>query len=252
MNLVSLQGNTYLAGRDTNGNPLAFRHLGDVPSIQLQMQSNTVDHFESQSGNRLQDGRLVTSKTASLSITLDEWTAKNLALSLYGTDAVIAGSTVTAETFPDSLAVGDIVRLQQQDVSSVVIKDSNGTPATLVAGTDYEIVSAKHGTIKILSLGAYTQPFKSDYSYAGGTNIALFDTAPAELWMMVDGVNTAESNKPVKAELYKVIFDPVGSLDLIHNEGYGPLELTGAALYDSTKVGDATLGQFGRMIEMAA
>ncbi|HSH28869.1 MAG TPA: hypothetical protein VK971_03090, partial [Thiohalobacter sp.] len=86
----------------------------------------------------------------------------------------------------------------------------------------------------------------------GGINVAMFDAAPVELWMMVDGVNTAQANLPVKAELYRVLFDPVGSLALIHNEGYGQFELSGSALYDDTKVGDATLGQFGRMIEMAA
>ena len=252
MRLVSLQGNVYLANRDANGNPLAFRHLGNVPSIELQLQSQTVEHYESQSGQRLQDGRLITGKTATLSMTLDEWTSKNLGLALYGTDAVITSGTVTGEQLPTGLQQGDFVRTQQQDISSVVIQDSAGTPATLTLGTDYEITSAKHGTIKFIGdLSGFTQPLTIDYAYAGGTNVALFDSAPPELWMMVDGVNTAEANKPVKAELYRVLFDPVGSLQLIHNEGYGPMELTGSALYDITKAGDATLGQFGRMIEMA-
>jgi hypothetical protein len=251
MKLVSLQGNVYVANRDTNGNPLAFRHLGNVPSIEITLESGTVDHFESTSGQRLQDGRLIISKTAGLSMTLDEWTTKNLALALYGTDAVIAGSTVTAEVFPAGLVNGDFVRLTKQDVSAVVIKDSAGVPVTLVEGTDYQITSAKHGTIKILNVGTYIQPFKADYTYAGGTNIALFSAAPPELWLKVDGVNTAEANKPVLAELYRVILDPVAALALIHNEGYGPMELSGAVLYDATKVADTTLGQFGHMVEMA-
>lgn len=251
MKLVSLQGKVYVANRDANGNPLAFRYLENVPSIEITLESNTVEHFESTSGQRLQDGRLSIGKTAGIALTLDEWTQKNIALALYGTDAVIAGSTVTAEKFPAMLKVGDYVRLKQQDVSSLVIKDSAGAPATLVAGTDYELVSAKHGTVKILDVGAYTQPFKADYQYAGGVNVALFSAAPPELWLKVDGVNTAEGNKAVLAELYRVIFDPASTIQLIHNEGYGPLELAGSVLYDATKVSDATLGQFGRMVEMA-
>lgn len=252
MQLVSLQGDSYVAKRLPNGQPGAFRHLGVAPSIQIQLETNTVDHFESESGNRVQDGRLPLTKTATLSMTLDHWTSENLALALYGTSAIIAGSTVTGEVLPSDLADGDFARLANQDVSSVVVTDSAGSPATLTLGTHYEITSAKHGTIKLLGVSGLTQPFKVDYSFAGGVNLAIFDSAPLELWLMVDGVNTAEANAPVKAELYKVIFDPVSSIEFKHNEGYGMLELTGSALYDSTKVGDATLGQFGRMIEMAA
>lgn len=251
MKLVSLQGNVYLAERDANGDPVVFRHLGNVPNIEVALESNTAEHFESTSGQRLQDGRLIIGKTAGVTIDLDEWTKKNLALALYGVDNVITGASVTGEPVPNPIAQGDFHRLAYQDVSALVITDSAGTPATLVEGVDYEITSAKHGTIKFIAdLSGYTQPFTADYTYGDATSIAMFDSAPTEKWLMVDGVNTAEANAPVKAELYRVIFDPVGSMNLIHNEGYGPMQLTGSALYDSTKVGDAELGQFGRMVEV--
>lgn len=253
MQAVSLQGNVYLATRDANGNPGVFRHVGNAPAIEITPEVNNVERFESTSGQRLQAGRLQLGKTMNLSLTLDEWTKENLALALYGTSATIASGNVTGEALPTGVAQNDYVRLANQDVSSVVINDSAGTPAQLVEGTDYEITSAKHGTIKIIGdLSGYTAPFDADYDFAGGINVAMFDAAPVELWMMVDGVNTAQANLPVKAELYRVLFDPVGSLALIHNDGYGQFELSGSALYDDTKVGDATLGQFGRMIEMAA
>jgi len=249
--LVSLQGNVYVANRDSSGNPGAFRSLGNVPEIELSLSTNTVEHFESQSGQRLQDGRLQIGKTASLRMVLDEWDAENLAFALYGSAGVIAGGSVTAEALPTGLQDGDFVRLQQQDVSSVVVKDSAGTPATLTPGTDYEITSAKHGTLKLLNTGAYTQPFVVDYTYAGGTNIAMFDAAPPEIWLRVDGVNTADANRAILAEVYRVLLDPVSSLNLIHNEGYGPMELNGSVLYDTTKTQDPTLGQFGRVVQMA-
>lgn len=253
MNLVSLQGPVYAATRDASGNPGAFRSLGDAPTFEVQLQTDTQEHRESSTGLRLQDGRLQLGKTATVNLTLDHWTAANLALALYGTSSVVASDTVTAEALPAGLAQGDFVRLAGVDVSSVVVKDSAGTPATLVLGTDYEVTSAKHGTIRILGdLSGYTAPFRADYSTAGGTNVSMFDTAPSELWLMLDGVNTADANAPVKAELYRVLLDPVGSAALKSPDGYGSLELTGSVLYDETKASDAVLGQFGRLIEMAA
>lgn len=252
MQAVSLQGNVYLATRDANGNPGVFRHVGNAPAIEITPEVNNAERFESTSGQRLQAGRLQLGKTMNLSLTLDEWTKENLALALYGTSATISSGTVTGEALPTGLAQNDYVRLANQDVSSLILNDSAGTPAQLTLNTDYAETSLKHGTIQILTdLTGYTAPFDADYSYDGGINVSMFDAAPQELWMMVDGVNTAEANKPVKAELYRVLFDPVGAMALIHNEGYGDFELSGSALYDDTKVGDATLGQFGRMIEMA-
>lgn len=251
MQLVSLQGNVYTAERDGNGDPKALRFLENVPDIEIQLQANTVEHNESTSGQRLQDGRLILGKTASIRMVMDYWTAENIAMALYGTSATIAGGTVTGETLPTGLAQGDYVRLANQDISALTIEDSAGTPVALTLGTHYEITSAKHGTVKIIAdLSGFTAPFTADYTYAGGTNVAMFDTAPPPRWIKVDGTNT-EDNTPVLAELYRVQFDPVGSMNLIHNDGYGTFELTGSVLYDSTKVSDTVLGQFGRMIEMA-
>jgi hypothetical protein len=169
-----------------------------------------------------------------------------LALALYGADSSISGSTVTNEVFP-TVAVGDYVKTAKQDLSSIVIKDSAGSPATLVLDTDYQITSAKHGTVKFLSLGSYTQPFKINYTYATTTNVNMFTAGFTDRWVKFDGLNTVDSNKPCLIELYKVNFDPVAQLDLI-NDDIMKFELSGGALYDSTKEGDATLGQFGRLV----
>ena len=65
-------------------------------------------------------------------------------------------------------------------------------------------------------------------------------------WVKFDGLNTVDSNTPVLIELYKVNFDPIAQMDLISDDIW-KMELSGGALYDSTKEGDTTLGQFGRV-----
>jgi hypothetical protein len=138
------------------------------------------------------------------------------------------------------------VRLAHPDVSALVITDSAGTPATATLATHYEITSAKHGTVKILSLGSFTQPFKAAYSYATRTNINMLTQGFVDRWVKFDGLNTVDSNRQVVVDLYKVNFDPVAQLDLI-NDDIMKFELSGGALYDSTKESDTVLGQFGRI-----
>lgn len=65
-------------------------------------------------------------------------------------------------------------------------------------------------------------------------------------WVKFDGLNTVDSNRQVVVDLYKVNFDPVAQLDLI-NDDVMKFELSGGALYDSTKEADTVLGQFGRV-----
>ncbi|HKJ94855.1 MAG TPA: hypothetical protein VKA32_04420 [Gammaproteobacteria bacterium] len=244
------QGKVFSATRLASGYPRAMRYLGDVSMLQTQVKTQTVEHQESHTGQRLTDAHIVTSKQMDVTVTMDEWLADNLALALYGTYSQVTSGTVTAEQLPSNLAQGDYARLAHPKVSSVVIKDSAGTPATLTAGTDYEVESANHGTIKILGdLSGYTQPLTADYSYAQYDRVVAFDQDPGELWLRFEGLNIADDDAPVLVELYKVRLEPVQQMDLINNQ-LSQLQLQGQALYDSLHDGDATLGQFGRILQL--
>ena len=233
----------------TNGVPGAFRDVGNVPELTLALETTTLERKESRSGQRLIALRLITEKKGSLTAALEDFMTDNLALGLYGSKAVVAASTVTGEALPDALVAGDLVRLAQPNVSSVVVEDSAGVPVALTQGTHYEIASADHGTLRILDPAAFTQPFTVDYSYDGHINVGMFTAAPPELWVRFEGLNTADSNKPVLIELYKVLFDPLGNLGLISDE-LARIDLSGSVLYDPTKENDATLGQFGRIVQI--
>lgn len=244
------QGKVFIASRATNGLPTAMRWVGNVPDLKITLETEKLEHKESSSGQRLTDLSLITGKKTSVEFTLEEFSSDNLALALYGTKSSITGSTVTGEILANPLAAGDYARLINGKVSSVVIKDSAATPATLVAGTDYEVTSSDHGTLKILNIGSYVQPFKADYSYGEQVNVGLFQAAAPDRWLRFEGLNTADALKPVLIELYKVSLDPLAELALISDE-LAKFPLSGAALYDDTKVGDAILGQFGRVVDLS-
>lgn len=244
------QGKVFIASRATNGLPAAMRWVGNVPDLKITLETEKLEHKESSSGQRLTDLSLITGKKASVEFTLEEFSSDNLALALYGSKSSITGSTVTGEVLANPLAAGDYARLVNGKVSSVVIKDSAGTPATLVAGTDYEVASSDHGTLKILNIGSYVQPFKADYSYGEQINVGLFQAAAPDRWLRFEGLNTADALKPVLIELYKVSLDPLAELALISDD-LAKLTLSGAALYDASKVGDAILGQFGHVVDLS-
>lgn len=253
-NYFSGQGKVYIGLRDaTTGAPLALRHVGNVPELMLDPNVETIEHQESMSGQRQTDHRLVTSKTVGVTFTLEEFTKENLALALYGQSVAVAGASVTAEAFPDSLVNGDIVRLEHAKISSVVVEDAVASPLTL--DTHYEIVSADHGLLKLLDVSGFTQPFNVDYDYAARDDVAMFNAASPERYLFFQGLNTANQDggvfEPVLVELFKVSLDPANEISLINEaDDLAQLQLTGTALADTLRAVDATLGQFGKIVRL--
>ncbi|MEX2524445.1 MAG: hypothetical protein WD750_05770 [Gammaproteobacteria bacterium] len=248
MKQFSFQGHVLLAERDANGNAKAFRDIGVAPTFDLSLGVNKDQQYESQSGRRRLRSEIITGQDVNLSLVLNDFSTLNLGLALYGTPAAIAAGSVTDEALPSGLEDGDLVALQQQNISNLVLEDN--AAAALTEDTHYEIQSAEHGTIKFLDLSTFTQPLVADYDYAGGINIAMFAGQPPIRWVRLQGINTADGDKPVLVELYKVKFDPVETLSLI-NEAHGQLSMNAVAFDDDTKAGNDTLGRTGRIIDLS-
>lgn len=246
-NLFSLQGNFYSSIRNaTTGKPGKMTWLGNASVATMALETDKSDKNESFSGSRLLYGSLQRSKSARLSITLDEWLPENLALGLYGTQVDVTGASIVAEALPAGLVAGDMVAVDKGFISAVTVKDSTGVPLVLVAGTDYSVVSAGRGIIKIIDPTGFVQPFTVDYTYANAKSLAMFSTVtPPERYVIFDGVNTITGEK-VLMDLFRMQFDPVTDFGLI-NDDFGSLQLEAVALYDTVNALDANLGGFGRI-----
>lgn len=243
--LFSLQGKIYTAVRDANGVPGERIWLGNVSAGTLALSVEKSDKNESFSGSRGKYGSLIKSKGATLNLTLDELSLEGLAIALQANPATIALASVTGETVPvASLAVGDEIQLDKGFISSLVITKDPST--VLVEGTDYEIVSASRGVIKVLSMTNFSGTVTADYSSAASYAIALFSAVAApERYVYFDGVNTV-TDDGILLDLYRVQFDPASEVPLI-NEDWGGFSLSGSVLIDSTRISDPELGGFGRM-----
>jgi hypothetical protein len=247
MAYFSGQGRVYIGTRDSNGNPQAMRWLGNVPELKVSLNVETVEHTESYSGQRLADLRLIKSKDGEFTCSVEDFSIENLELVLYGQTSSVTSGTVTNEALPTGASAGSIYLLANQFVSSVVVKDSAASPATLTAGTHYK-VHAEQGAIEFLNVGTFTQPFKVDYSYGAAKRIAMFKTGTPEVWLRFDGLNTADSNKRVIVDLYRVVLNPSKDFALIGDE-LQKFDLTGRVLADATKSDTGPLGLFGRVIQ---
>jgi hypothetical protein len=248
MPYFSGQGRVYIGARDSSGNPQGLNFVGNVPELKVALSVETLEHQESTSGQRLTDLQLIKTKKGEFACTLEELITANLALALYGSTVEQTSGTVTSEVLPNPITVGSLYLLAKQNVSSVVVKDSTGTPKTLPAA-QYSL-NTKHGSLSITDKttgGVYVEPFKVDYAYGTASSTALFTQPLPERWVRFEGLNTADSNRAVVIDLYRVAINPAKELSII-TEDLLKFELSGQVLADTTKSASGDLGQFGRIV----
>lgn len=252
------QGKVYLASRNpTTGEPTALSWVGNVSKLEVGLAVETLEHRESYSGNRLTDVRLETGKTATLNATFEEWDAEYLARVLRSsvvTNSVTPVVTENVETLgalltaPSNAAPARFQTKGRFIGGTLALVDSTGSPKTLVQNTHWRLVSAAAGIIEVYSLGALgtlTEPLKVSYT-PGGKSVGMLVSGATQYYLTFDGLNTANNNSPVVAELYKVQLDPPANLSLITNE-LGIFEVSGSVLVDELRSSSGALGQFGKL-----
>lgn len=245
------QGKLNLAVRDALGNRGKSIPVGDVETAEISLNVEYIDNRESQSGLNGMNVHHAFVRGGQVTFNAKSFDLDNLALGLYGTKVTVNTGTVTSEELPAGLAVGDEVFLKNPKASSIVITDSAGSPATLVANTDYQVLDAVTGKIKILSLGSYTQPFEVAYSYGERKDLGIFAATPADKWLVYEGINVLTGSK-VLLDLYRVSLNALGSLPLINTgNAVGQFPMTGMLLVDETKSVSDALGQFGVWRDLA-
>lgn len=169
-------------------------------------------------------------KPAEVNITLDDLDKDNLALVFLGNTSTVSvtGASVTGE---DVVGYKDtIIKTAKRKISAVAVKHTTGTPV-YVLNTDYSIVDADLGLIKVLATGAITdaQALKIDYTYgsmtsnkvAGGTNSNII------VKVLFDGVNQADQSKAV-VNVFEGVLSPTSGVDFLADD-FTKLELAGVA-----------------------
>lgn len=186
----------YLAG---TMNPGPFRELGNCPELTLSRNADTLPHYGSQGGLKQLDEEIAIDATLAGTLSTDDMKAENVSYWFMSDVATISATALTdqSETFLLAKA-GDVFQLGRtttnptgaRKLTNVEITDgAAGTPAPLVAGTDYEI-DTDLGLLTIL----VDQP-----KVAAG-----FDTAVSTRTQIAAGITQVEG------ELKFISFNPFG------------------------------------------
>ncbi|MDR2141749.1 MAG: hypothetical protein LBR11_08180 [Deltaproteobacteria bacterium] len=215
--------------------------LGNAPEFSLSMSVTKQEHRESYSGQNLVDVSYITEKTASLSATLEEFSAFNLSLCLNGLNVEKAAATARTAAYT-AWEVGKTYLLNGDiNVSNVAIVDSTST--ALVAGTDYTL-DAPRGSF--VALTAQTGTVTATYDVGAYSMTNMFTQPDAEWWVRFEGYNMLDNGAPTTVDLYRVKFDPVQNLGLISAE-IAQFQLAASPLADETQPVSGDMGQFGNI-----
>jgi len=113
------QGVLMIGRRDASGRAVDLRTVGDCSALSISTETSTVEHKESQSGQRATAFRLVTETNVSLSMTLHNYVRDVLALALRGDFTAHAAGSVTGEA--SAWHPGGIMPLNRVRASTVVV-----------------------------------------------------------------------------------------------------------------------------------
>lgn len=134
-----------------------------------------------------------TADVGSVVVNLMSNVADNLGLMLSSAVTTVASGAATPETC-STVAVGSVIAPSAlPDPASIVLKDSDAGPSTLVLGTDYEFVAQKAGAMRILDLGSYVQPLVIEYDKIDSKTISPMSSLSDRFILFFAGGNERNS-----------------------------------------------------------
>jgi len=176
-------------------------------------------------------------------ITALDISGDNLAKALRGLVTKVAGAAQSAEAHGSAIAGALTPTTFVIDHSvAVLVQGTGGTP-TYVAGDDYEL---KNNGVVMIADGTntfgVTGALEIDYTSADEIRVEAIADSGKEYKMVFDGLNEADSGKPVLVTVHRVKLNPAQALALITDD-FGTLPMAFDILKDASIVG-ASLSKF--------
>jgi hypothetical protein len=236
-------GKLYLADLLTDGQPGAFRFVGNVPTITLSEATETYAHMSSTVPVPVQDYSAITKITGSGKFSLEHMSAENMALFFLGDVAAYVNPAIAglADVSMVAAGAGNLKVLSWYQVrnaaghpvfgitstNAIAIKTTNVSPKTLTKDTDYT-VDAVSGMIFILStadtLGAaaagegLTVTLTADAAATAVDQVSVLSDTSKKVAMRLISYNSADGNKITIFDFHKVSLAPDGDTNLITTE----------------------------------
>ena len=143
---ISIFGGEIYAKRSGETHPAGMGHCS---LAEWTPEVEEIEVYASTTGTRTKIDTVYTETGATFNVTLQEATARNMAMALMGTQTELTQTASTSNTLTvNDVVPGHLVDLGALDVSNVTAVD--GSAGSLTAGTDF-IVDEASGTVKILT-----------------------------------------------------------------------------------------------------
>jgi hypothetical protein len=231
------------------------RWIGNVPNggLTFSFETTEYEHKESFTGQRLTDLKIELGKMLKGTLKIQDLKKENLAMFLYGTGTTVAGATITDELH--TAYPGFSFKLAHMSLSAFTSLSPVPTGTAYVLGTDYT-VDLKTGRINIVAGGAITGStgvsVKAAYVAGSYDRTTAFNVSNTEYWLTFDGLNNADGDKPIVAEVFKARFNPPTNFSLLSEEIIS-LEMPFQGLYQEAIAANAAYaGGFFRIMKPAA
>ena len=233
------QGVLLLAKLSAAGVPMGFRHVGNCTELSISPKTTTDDRKDSMTGARALIKKMTIEVGTDIAFKLDSvLDNENLAMALRASYVKKAAGTVTDEAA--TAYKGTILPLANialVDDVTLVVKSTDGL-TTYAKGTDYTVHDHSLFIVDAGAIGTADTgtgvPLKVSYHYGAQVKFEPLTEAAQEYALRFEGLNTAEDNKAVIINVFKVGTDITKQFGLI-TEKATPLDISGAVLLDSTK-----------------
>lgn len=234
------QGKLYLARRNTVGQALSWRWVGDVSALDLELEFDEKKIKGSVGGQLVTMQRYISAISGKITSTWHEYAPDNLNILLSGNHSSRTPNLFAQDILPAGIVAGDRISLRTPQVWGVRIDG-------LTEGVNYS-VDKLWGVIAFLTTPA-NQPVVVDYECLSNETLPILTHQGEEFALRYEGINLAENNSPVLVEIYRVKFDPVSKMALLsQGSDLSGLETSADILYDFSKGEDPLLGRLGRIV----
>ena len=215
--------------------------LGNASELELAVkdEKKTLKDYTKPGGGTYASVSRIDSVTAKMK--LHDLNKTNVARAVFGTEAAVAGAAVLDEVV--TAYKGALVPLAHPGPTAVVVTNSAAT-TTYVANVDYELSA---GGIVIIDTGAIldAQSLKVDYTFAAYSKVEGMTTGAVTLELHFEGLNEANSDKPVILDVWRAQLSPTKALALLGDK-FSEIDVEAEVLKDPSKTG-AGISQYFRV-----
>lgn len=203
--------------------------IGNVLELQIEHSEEvkTQDDMTVLGGGTYSEVRRV--KDVKITMKLADLNITNLARGMLGISSEVATGTVTDEAH--TVKLGGLVRLAHIQPSAVTVKKG---AAVIVAAGNYQISAAGLRILADADDLLDDDDITVDYTHIAYAVVEAMTTKARELELIFEGLNEADSGKPMVVEIWRASQGITKKLALINKE-HNTLDVEGTLLMDPAK-----------------